>query len=102
MEEFVNVGKIEDIVSGSGLVAEVNGKSVAVFHVDGSYHAIDNTCVHRGGPLGEGDLEGEVVSCPWHGWEYNVKTGACINNPSACVKTYPVLVEGSNIKVKLE
>jgi len=101
MEEFVSVGKTEDVMSGSGFVAEVNGQSVAVFNVEGSYYAIDNTCLHRGGPLGEGELEGEVVTCPWHGWEYNVKTGACINNPSVCVKSYPVLVEGSELKVKL-
>lgn len=101
MESFVSVGKSEDVLAGSGIVAEVNEKSLAVFNVDGSYYAIDNTCVHRGGPLGEGDLDGEVVTCPWHGWEYNVKTGACINNPSACVKTYPVVVEGSALKVKL-
>lgn len=101
MEEYVTVGKTGEVVSGSGIVAEVNGKSLAVFQVEGSYYAIDNTCVHRGGPLGEGDLDGEVVACPWHGWEYNVKTGACINNPSACVKSYPVVVEGSDLKVKL-
>jgi len=101
MEDFISVGKTEDVLSGSGFVAEVNGQSVAVFNVEGSYYAIDNTCLHRGGPLGEGELEGEVVTCPWHGWEYNVKTGACINNPSVCVKSYPVLVEGSDLKVKL-
>lgn len=101
MENFVSVGKTEDVMSGSGFVAEVNGQSVAVFNVEGSYYAIDNTCLHRGGPLGEGELEGEVVTCPWHGWEYNVKTGACINNPSVCLKSYPVLVEGSELKVKL-
>ncbi len=101
MEEFVTIGKAEDITPGSGIVAEVNGQSLAVFNVDGSYYAIDNTCVHRGGPLGEGDLEGEVVACPWHGWEYNVKTGACINNASACVKSYQVLIEGAELKLKL-
>ena len=101
MEEMVTVGKTDDIPAGSGIVAEVNGQSVAVFNVDGNYYAIDNTCVHRGGPLGEGDLEGEVVACPWHGWEYNVKTGACVNNASACVKSYPVTVEGSELKIKL-
>lgn len=101
MDEPVRVGKTEDVEQGRGIVAEVNGKSLAIFQVDGRYYAIDNTCVHRGGPLGEGDLEGEVVACPWHGWEYNVKTGACINNPSACVKTYSVLVEGTDLKVKV-
>ena len=101
MDEYVRVGKTEDVGAGSGIVAEVNGKSLAIFQVDGQYYAIDNTCVHRGGPLGEGDVEGEVVTCPWHGWEYNVKTGACINNPSACVKTYSVQADGTDLKVKL-
>lgn len=100
MEELVTIGKKEDVSPGSGIVAEVKGQSLAVFNIDGSYYAIDNTCVHRGGPLGEGDLEGEVVACPWHGWEYNVKTGACINNTSACVKSYPVLVEGAELRIK--
>ena len=101
MAELVQVAKAEDVAPGSGIVAEVNGKSLAVFNVDGSFFVIDNTCVHRGGPLGEGELEGEVVTCPWHAWDYNVITGACINNPSACVKAYPVVVEGSEVKVEL-
>ena len=83
------------------MVAEVNGKSLAVFNVDGTFHVIDNTCVHRGGPLGEGDLDGEVVTCPWHNWEYNVKTGVSVNNPSACVASYPVTIEGNEVKVDL-
>ena len=101
MAELTRVATTDAVTPGSGTVAEVNGKSLAVFNVEGSYFVIDNTCVHRGGPLGEGDLEGEVVTCPWHGWEYNVKTGACINNPSSCVKAYPVVVEGSEIKAEL-
>lgn len=83
------------------MVAEVNGKAIALFNVDGTFYAIDNTCVHRGGPLGEGDVAGDVVACPWHNWEFNVKTGACINNPSAKVAVYEVTVEGTDIKVRL-
>lgn len=101
MSELVSVAKTEDVSPGGGIVAEVGDKSFAVFNVEGSYFVIDNTCIHRGGPLGEGDLDGDTVSCPWHGWEYNVKTGACSNNPAACVKTYPVTVEGSEIKVEV-
>jgi nitrite reductase/ring-hydroxylating ferredoxin subunit len=81
--------------------AEVNGKTIAVFNVEGTYYAIDNTCVHRGGPLGEGEVEGQVVTCPWHGWQFNVTTGACVNNPSARVDSYQVKVEGADIKVFL-
>lgn len=62
MGEFVRVTGTTDVQPGQGIVAEVNGKTVAVFNVDGAFHVIDNTCIHRGGPLGEGDLEGSVVT----------------------------------------
>ena len=101
MGELTVIAKTEDISPGSGIVAEVDDKNLAVFNVDGNYFVIDNTCIHRGGPLGEGDLNGDVVTCPWHGWDYNVKTGACTNNPDACVKAYAVTLEGSDIKVEL-
>lgn len=101
MADFVRVAGTADLAPGSGLVAEVNGQSIALFNVGGTFYAIDNTCVHRGGPLGEGELEGEEVTCPWHAWRYNVKTGACTTNPSACVKAYPVTVEGADVKVQL-
>jgi nitrite reductase (NADH) small subunit len=99
MAEFVKVAGTGDVAPGSGMVAEVNGQTIALFNVEGTYYAVGNTCVHRGGPLGEGDLEGDTISCPWHGWEYNVKTGACINNPAASVKSYEVKVDGADIKV---
>ncbi|MGH7231762.1 MAG: Rieske (2Fe-2S) protein [Nitrospiraceae bacterium] len=101
MSDFVRIAGISEVMPGTGMVAEVNEQSIAVFNVDGTYYAIDNTCVHRGGPLGEGELEGDVVTCPWHAWQYNVKTGISINNPSACVKSYQVKVDGSDIKVLL-
>ncbi|MBS0181670.1 MAG: Rieske 2Fe-2S domain-containing protein [Nitrospira sp.] len=102
MAEFVRVAGTADIKSGHGIVAETNGKTLAVFNVDGAIHAIDNTCCHRDGPLGEGELEGTIVTCPWHGWQYNVTTGACTNNPSAKVATYQVKIEGDDVKVLLE
>ena len=58
MGAFVRVTGTTDVKPGHGIVAEVNGKTFAVFNVDGTFHAIDNTCIHRGGPLGEGELEG--------------------------------------------
>lgn len=101
MGEFVRVAGTEDVKPGHGIVAEVNGKTVAVFNVNGEFRAIDNTCLHRGGPLGEGDLEGNVVTCPWHGWQFDVTTGACVNNPSAKVEVYEVQVDGTDVKVLL-
>jgi nitrite reductase (NADH) small subunit len=99
MGEFVRVTGTTDVKSGQGIVVEVNGKTLAVFNVDGAFHAIDNTCIHRGGPLGEGDLEGSVVTCPWHGWQYDVTTGACVANPAAKVERYEVQVDGTDVKV---
>jgi nitrite reductase (NADH) small subunit len=101
MAEFVRVAGTADIPPGSGIVAEVNDQFIALFNVDGTFYAIDNICVHRGGPLGEGELEGEVVTCPWHAWQYNVKTGKSLTSPSASVKTYDVKVDGSDVKVLL-
>jgi nitrite reductase (NADH) small subunit len=101
MGEFVRVIGTADVKPGHGIVAEVNGKILAVFNVDGAFHAIDNTCIHRGGPLGEGDVEGSIVTCPWHGWQYDVTTGACVANPSAKVERYEVRVEDTDVKVLL-
>ena len=99
MAEYVTVAKVSDLAAGSGKVVEVNGQSVALFNVNGSFYAIDNTCRHRGGPLGEGSLEGNVVTCPWHMWEYDVTTGELTANRDVKVASYPVQVEGDEIKV---
>jgi nitrite reductase (NADH) small subunit len=101
MAEFVRVTGTADVIPGHGIVAEVNGKTLAVFNVGGTFHVIDNTCLHRGGPLGEGEVEGNVVTCPWHGWEYNITTGQCVANPSVKVARYEVKVEGTDVKVLL-
>lgn len=76
---------MSEVSPGSGLAVEINGRSIAIFTVDGAFFALDNTCAHRGGPLGEGELEGEVVTCPWHSWEYNVRTGISLTTPSVCI-----------------
>jgi nitrite reductase/ring-hydroxylating ferredoxin subunit len=101
MAEFVRVAGTGEVKPGQGIVAEVSGKTLAIFNVDGQFHAIDNTCLHRGGPLGEGELAGNVVTCPWHGWEFDVTTGECVKNPSAKVEVYQVKVEGTDVKVLL-
>jgi len=74
MAEFVKVAQVSDLQPGAGKVVMVKDRAIALFNVDGTFYAIDNICLHRGGPLGEGELEGCVVTCPWHGWQYDVKT----------------------------
>ena len=99
MAEFVKVASVSELSPGSAKVVEVSGKTIALFNVGGTVYAIDNTCLHQGGPLGEGELMGDVVVCPWHQWEYNVRTGEVVGNSFVKVKVYPVQVEGSDIKV---
>lgn len=101
MAEYVRVVGVNDVPIGSSHVVEIGDCSIAIFNVDGTFFALDNTCAHRGGPLGEGELEGDVVTCPWHGWEYNVRTGISITTPSVSVKTYEVKIEGADVKVLL-
>lgn len=99
MQDFVTVAEAKDIGPGEGRVVEVDGNELAIFNLDGTYYAIDNMCVHQGGPLGEGLLEGDIVICPWHSWRYNVKTGACSTNPSVKVKTYSIKIDRGQVKV---
>ena len=102
MPNFVKVANTSDLKPGESKVVEVDGEQVALFNVDGEFFAISNTCLHRGGPLGEGFVEGDVVTCPWHGWRYNVKTGANLMIPNQKVPAYQVKVEGNDIFVSLD
>jgi nitrite reductase/ring-hydroxylating ferredoxin subunit len=95
------VAAAADVPAGEGRVLDANGRSLAVFNVDGAFHAIDNACPHRGGPLGDGDMEGALVVCPWHGWRWDVTTGANANNPAVKVACFPVSVEAGEVFVEL-
>jgi nitrite reductase/ring-hydroxylating ferredoxin subunit len=90
-----------DLKPGECKVVEVEGKTLALFNADGTFYALDNTCLHRGGPLGEGELDGKIVTCPWHGWRYDVTSGANANNPSVKVACFPVNVEGTSVFVEV-
>jgi 3-phenylpropionate/trans-cinnamate dioxygenase ferredoxin subunit len=102
MPDFVTVAKTNDIPPGKVNVYEVNGRSIALCNADGAYYAIDDVCTHDGGPLGEGELQGEQIECPRHGARFDVKTGRAITLPAVQpVKSYPVEVEGDDIRVDL-
>ncbi len=72
-----------------------------MYNVDGTFHVTDNTCLHRGGPLGDGFLEGPLITCPRHGWQYDVPTGHNLGNRALRVKTYPVLVEDGKVRIRI-
>ena len=103
MSKFVRVASASELSVGEGKVVNAEGQSIALFNVDGNFSAIDNDYTHVGGPLGEGALIDDTVSCPWHGAVFNVKTGACAGGPAASdVKCFPIKVEGDDVLVDLE
>ena len=101
MPDFVKIAALSDLKDGSIRTVEHGGKKLAVARVGANIHVIDNTCCHKGGPLGDGALEENVVTCPWHGWRYDVATGACLNNPAAKVACFETKVENDQVLVKL-
>ena len=101
MSNFVRVAAVSDLGPGQCKTVQADGRELALYNVGGVYYATDNVCLHRGGPLGEGSLDGKIVTCPWHGWTYDVATGVCPINPSVAVKTYPVKVEGNDVQVEI-
>ena len=96
---FVRTTKKDEIPPGMIREFQLDGKTIALANVDGKFFAINNVCMHRGGPLGEGQLAGHTVTCPWHGWQYDVTNGTVVGNAAVGVETYPVEVRGNDIFV---
>ena len=102
MAGFVKVAKSDEIAPGQGRMVELNGKKIAIFNVEGAFYAIDDTCTHRGGPLSQGALSGTTVTCPWHGAQYDLKTGGVLTTPAhQGVASYKVAVEGDDVSIEL-
>ncbi|GAF86617.1 unnamed protein product [marine sediment metagenome] len=102
MSEFIKVAETSDIPPGRAKVVLVGDRRIALCNVDGQLFAIDDLCTHDGGPLGQGDLQGDVIECPRHGARFNVRTGKVLALPAVkALTTYPVEVEGSEIRVAL-
>jgi nitrite reductase (NADH) small subunit len=99
--KIIPVGKLAELTPGSCRSVEADGMGVAICNVDGTIYAVDNTCPHAGGPLGEGSLDGDLIECPWHGWRYNVRTGERPENHEITVDRFHVQVENDIIHVVL-
>ena len=80
---------------------EVAGKKLVVYNVEGDFYATSATCVHQGGPLGDGLLDGCVVTCPWHAWQFDIRTGEAIYDPGMSVPTHRVTLEGDDVLVEV-
>lgn len=102
MSKEIEVAKVSEIAPGSAKQVEVDGEPVAIFNVDGEFYAISDTCTHAQASLSEGTVEDKVVTCPWHGAQFDLKTGKNLTMPAPMpVQTYNLKIEGDVIKVVL-
>jgi nitrite reductase/ring-hydroxylating ferredoxin subunit len=96
------VAACSEIPSGSAKVVVAWGRVLALFHVEGEFFAVDNSCPHRGGPLAEGVIQGTVVTCPWHGWKFDVRTGESPLNPVHKVRCLRIERQDDDLFVVLD
>ncbi|MDH5427457.1 MAG: Rieske 2Fe-2S domain-containing protein [Nitrospirota bacterium] len=99
--DFIPIAQLDDLPPGTCTSIETGEMGIALFNIDGHIYALDNTCPHAGGPLGEGIIEGEHIACPWHGWKFHIPTGICQKNPtpSLNVACYEVRVVEGTIQI---
>ena len=93
------VARAEDVPPGSARVVQADERELALFNCDGAFYATQSECLHMKGPLGHGRLEGCVLSCPWHGWQYDVRTGENEFDHALALETFEVVVEDGDVKI---
>ena len=102
MSEFVRICSIAELPpSGEAREIAVGERTICLANEKGQVSAMDNVCPHRGGPLGQGMLEGGKIICPWHAWAFDLKTGQAQHTPQSKVDVYELKVEGDDVLAKL-
>ena len=101
MPRWIRIATVDECPPGAGLERVAGDRVVALFNVAGEYFAIDGVCPHQGGPLGRGQLQGCILTCPWHGWQFDVRTGQHGLNPRLVQPSFPVRVEENAIWVEV-
>ena len=101
MSRRVKIATVHDCAPGQAIEIVAEGRMIALFHIAGRFHALDGVCPHQGGPLGKGALSGCVVTCPWHGWQFDVTDGQHQFSPNVVQPAFAVHVEGDDVYVDL-
>lgn len=100
---FYLAGKLSDLVEGRPKTVRLGDRSVVILKLtDGGVSALSNICPHSGGPLGQGRLEGNILTCPWHDWRFEITSGECINRPGKHAQIFPSKIEGDEVWVKIK
>ena len=98
---FVKVATVQEVPAGKSKQVKVGSKTIALFNVEGRFYALDGICPHQGGPLGKGSLAGCIVTCPWHGFQFDVTTGRHQTSRSLTQPSFPVKVENGEVWVNV-
>jgi nitrite reductase/ring-hydroxylating ferredoxin subunit len=98
---WIKIGATAELPPGTLMEVVQGEKLYAVCNIDGEFRALSGVCPHHGGPLGQGALEGSLVTCPWHAWQFESSNGACTFNNDLRIPVYPVRVEDNHILVDL-
>jgi nitrite reductase (NADH) small subunit len=98
---FTKVATLDELPPGALIEVELDGEPYALCNVGGQIRALFGTCPHEGGPLGQGALEGPMITCPWHCWQFDTVTGICVFGDDLAIETYPVRVEGNDVLVEI-
>lgn len=102
MGKFIKVAQTKDLSQGKVMGIEIEGKRIALFHVNDQFYAIEDECSHASGPLSEGTLDGTVVTCPWHGAGFDITNGQPTCAPAHdSVKSYNIQIDGDDIKIEI-
>lgn len=99
--EDYEVADVSEIPDGERIIRRIGGRSLGVFHHNGEWYAVRNYCLNRSGPIATGSLEDDVLTCPWHGYQYDVKTGEFLLDPAVKLETYPVEIRDGKVHVQL-
>ncbi len=102
MANWMKVASATECPPGTALECVAGGHIVALFNVDGTFYALDGICPHQGGPLGKGTLQGTIVTCPWHGWQFDVRSGQHQASAPLCHRRLEVQLEGEDVLVLIE
>lgn len=98
---FVKVGELSKLPAGSVMEATVGAETYAICNIDGGLHAMGGVCPHEGGPLGQGEIEGNMLVCPWHAWQYDCRTVVNDFDEDVRLTTYSVRVDGNDILIDI-
>ncbi|WP_439485909.1 Rieske (2Fe-2S) protein [Blastomonas fulva] len=95
------IGSLAAVQAGEAILSEANGQDVALFMCQGKVIATNGQCPHAEGPLHEGEVEGTILTCPWHGWTFDLESGACQEDDTIMLERYPVRIDGDDVLVTL-